>query len=40
MSTGMILSTPLQTEYAYWKRPPQLAQLPIEMTYLGSAIWS
>src|SRR6266849_4299784 len=30
-STGRILSTPSQTEYASWNSPPQLAHEPIEM---------
>src|SRR5439155_10089372 len=39
-STGITLSTPSHTEYASWKSPPQLAQLPIDTTYFGSGIWS
>ena len=31
---------PLSTLYESWKSPPQFEQLPIEMTYFGSGIWS
>src|SRR6185312_12651468 len=40
-STGIILSTPFTTLYPCSQYgPPQLEQEPIEITYLGSAIWS
>ena len=41
-STGNSLSTPSTT--AYWpgktNGPPEMAQLPIAITHLGSGIWS
>src|SRR3954454_5160109 len=40
MSTGMIWSTPLVTEYESQYGAPQFAHEPIEMTYLGSGICS
>src|SRR5918995_7116663 len=40
MSTGMTWSHPFVTEYESQYGPPQLAHDPIEMTYLGSGIWS
>src|SRR3954452_22121915 len=40
MSTGMIWSTPLVTEYESQYGPPQFAHEPIEMTYFGSGICS
>src|SRR4051812_32137960 len=36
----MIWSTPLVTEYESQYGPPQLAQLPMEITYFGSGICS
>jgi hypothetical protein len=38
--TGIIKSTPLKTEYDSRYGPPVLAQLPTEMTHLGSGIIS
>src|SRR5687768_10078338 len=38
-STGTILSTPCSTLYV-GNGPPAFEQLPIEMTHLGSGIWS
>ena len=40
MSTGMIWSTPLVTEYESQYGPPQFAHDPIEITYFGSGICS